>query len=55
MSGTQAGIPEPFLTTNYRETDASFSPDGATVVFGANREGRFDLYSGPRPAAAPIS
>jgi hypothetical protein len=33
MSGTQAGTPEPFLTTNYRETDASFSPDGRFVVY----------------------
>ena len=44
MSGTQAGTPEPFLTTNYRETDASFSPDGRFVAYVSDESGTTEVY-----------
>jgi Tol biopolymer transport system component len=44
MSGTQAGTPEPFLTTNYRETDASFSPDGRLVAYVSDESGTPEVY-----------
>jgi len=44
MSGTTAGTPEPFLATNYRETDASFSPDGHFVAYVSDESGTSDVY-----------
>jgi len=44
MSGTTAGTPEPFLATNYRETDASFSPDGHFVAYVSDESGTSEVY-----------
>jgi Tol biopolymer transport system component len=44
MSGTGAGTPEPFLTTNYRETVASFSPDGRFVAYVSDETGTSEVY-----------
>ena len=44
MSGTRAGKPEPFLATNYRETDASFSPDGRFVAYVSDESGASEVY-----------
>ena len=44
MSGTDAGKPEPFLATNYRETDASFSPDGRFVAYVSDESGTSEVY-----------
>jgi Tol biopolymer transport system component len=44
MSGTTAGKPEPFLATNYRETDASFSPDGHFVAYVSDESGTSEVH-----------
>ena len=44
MSGTRAGKPEPFLATNYRGTDASFSPDGRFVAYVSDESGASEVY-----------
>jgi Tol biopolymer transport system component len=44
MSGTSAAKPEPFLATNYRETDASFSPDGRFVAYVSDESGTSEVY-----------
>jgi len=52
MSGTQVGTPEPFLTTNYRETDASFSPDGRFVAYVSDESGTSEVYVRGFPPSA---
>ena len=51
MSGAEAGKPEPFLTTNFRETDASFSPDGRFVAYVSDETGTSEVYVRAFPPA----
>jgi Tol biopolymer transport system component len=53
MSGSGERKPEPFLVTNYHETDASFSPDGHSVAYVSDESGTSEVYvrgfpSGPK-------
>jgi Tol biopolymer transport system component len=44
MSGSHPGTPEPVLATNYRETDASFSPDGRFIAYVSDESGTSEVY-----------
>jgi hypothetical protein len=50
LDGT--GKPEPFLATDYAETDGVFSPDGRFVAYVSNESGRFEVYARAFPASA---
>ncbi len=39
--------PFPFLSTNFNETDAHFSPDGHWVAYASDESGRFEVYVRP--------
>jgi Tol biopolymer transport system component len=42
--------PQPFLVTDYTETDAAFSPDGRLVAYVSDESGKFELYVRSFPA-----
>ena len=44
--------PEPFLVTDFVETDGMFSPDGRFVAYVSNESGAFELYVRSFPSAA---
>ena len=44
--------PEPFLVTDYVETDGMFSPDGRHVAYVSNESGTFEVYIRAFPASA---
>jgi Tol biopolymer transport system component len=44
--------PEPYLVTDYIETDGMFSPDGRFVAYVSNESGRFELYVRSLPVSA---
>jgi Tol biopolymer transport system component len=44
MSGAAEPKPEPFLVTDYRETDAAFSPNGHMVAYVSNETGAFEVF-----------
>jgi eukaryotic-like serine/threonine-protein kinase len=49
MAGAQK--PYPFLTTEFEETDAAFSPDGRYVAYTSNESGREEVYVAAFPGS----
>jgi Tol biopolymer transport system component len=45
------GRPQPYLATDYTETDAAFSPDGRFVAYVSDESGKFEVYVRPFPSA----
>jgi Tol biopolymer transport system component len=52
MTGNGERKPEPFLVTNYRETDAAFSPDGRFVAYVSDETGTPEVYVRSFPVSA---
>jgi eukaryotic-like serine/threonine-protein kinase len=50
--GGQAVVGEPFLVTDYTETNADISPDGRSVAYVSNEGGVFDLFVRALPVAS---
>jgi hypothetical protein len=44
--------PEPYLVTDYSETDGMFSPDGRFVAYVSNETGTYELYVRSFPVSA---
>ena len=44
MTGDGARTPQPFLVTNYHETDGSFSPDSRSVAYVSDESGTSEVY-----------
>ncbi len=55
-SGNQ---PQPYLNTEFNETQGRFSPDSRFVAYASNESGRYEIYVQPFPTASdgktPIS
>jgi eukaryotic-like serine/threonine-protein kinase len=51
MAATAEHKPEPFLVTNYREFDATFSPDGRFVAYVSDESGTPEVYVRSFPSA----
>jgi hypothetical protein len=52
------GKPQPYLTSQFRETHPKYSPDGKWVLYSSNETGRMEVFatSFPEPAIKiPIS
>jgi len=47
-------VPEPVLTSQYRETSPQFSPNGRWLAFSSNRSGQFEVYVKPYPGQGGI-
>jgi Tol biopolymer transport system component len=41
---------EPFLVTQFDETNARFSPEGSWIAYASNESGRYEVYVQPFPA-----
>jgi hypothetical protein len=50
LNGGQAGKPEPFLVSDYSETDGAFSPDGRRVAYVSDESGEREVYVRSFPA-----
>jgi Tol biopolymer transport system component len=48
-SGSQ---PEPYLKTEFNETQGRFSPDSRFVAYASNESGRYEIYVQPFPRAS---
>jgi hypothetical protein len=44
--------PEPYLKTEFNETQGRFSPDGRFVAYVSDASGRYEIYVQPFPAAS---
>ena len=47
-----AGTPEPFLKSQFADTDPAFSPDGRWLAYQSNESGTEDVYVRPFPPPA---
>jgi hypothetical protein len=51
--------PQPYLNTEFNETQGRFSPDSRFVAYASNESGRYEIYVQPFPSASdgktPIS
>jgi len=45
--------PRPFLSTPFRESGATFSPDGTWIAYVSNESGRNEVYVRPWPGPGP--
>ena len=49
------GSPAPFFTSEYFESNATFSPDGQWLAYVSNQNGPRSIYVRPYPAAEPAT
>jgi len=49
----EAGLPEPFLTTDYSDQSPSFSPDGRWLAYESNESGKSEVYVRAFPPPSP--
>jgi Tol biopolymer transport system component len=48
-SGWKLGEPKPFVSSDFRELEPTFSPDGRWLAYVSNESGDFDVYVRPFP------
>jgi len=46
--------PEPFVASEFHETQGKFSPDGKWMAYTSNETGRFEVYVEPFPRGAGV-